>query len=477
MRKIIICAFLGLIGFSAYSQKEYTLQEVLTLAMENNISIRQSMLDIEAAEIDKYDAFGNFIPSVNLQGSNSWNTGLTQNVTTGVLQTQTVRNFSANATASLTLFDGLRNFKQTQRAKLSKIAAQYSLEKMEDDIALMVANNYLTILQNKSNVETLKTQHLVTEEQISRTEVLVDAGELPRADLLEAQAQYMSEEQQIVEAENAVQISLIGLAQMIAIKDYKNFDIADEGYGIAGEEILMRQPDEIVEAAREERYEIKIAEQNLQLAEKDVEIARGSYYPTLGAFINYNTRESGQGRAILAGVDPDEPTQQIGVVQNTGDAVVAPNFVTALSSPTPFFEQLYLNDGISYGFQLNIPVLNGFASRNQVKRSKVNALRAQYNLEQAELDLESSIYQAYLDAQGSLKAYQAAQAAIESTRLASEYAQIRYEEGLSNAFEFNQVKQRYDNALLNLNRTKYDYIFRLKVLELYFGVPVTELKF
>ncbi|MAZ27406.1 MAG: transporter [Cytophagaceae bacterium] len=477
MKKIVVCTLLGFIGFSAFAQKKYNLQEALSLAMEHNISIRQSMLDAEAAELDKLDATGNFIPSVNLQGSNTWNTGLTQNVTTGVLQTQTVRNFSANATASLTLFDGLRNFKQAQRAKLSTLAAQYSLEKMKDDIALMVANNYLTILQNKANLEILNTQHLVTEQQIDQTKELVDGGELPRADLLEAQAQYASEEQQIVAAENAVQISLIGLAQMLSIKDYKNFDIVDDDYQLAGEEMLLKNPQEIVDAAKQERYEIQIAEKNMEIAQKDLELSRGAYYPTLSAFINYNTRESGQGQYISGGIDPDQPTQQIGVVETTGDAVVAPNTIVALSNPRPFFEQLYLNDGITYGFQLNIPLLNGFAARNQVKRSKVNALRAEYNLEQAQLDLESNVYQAYLDAQGALKSYQAAQAAIESTKLASEYAQIRYEEGLSNAFEYNQVKQRYDNALLDLNRTKYDYIFKLKVLELYFGIPITELKF
>ena len=121
--------------------------------------------------------------------------------------------------------------------------------------------------------------------------------------------------------------------------------------------------------------------------------------------------------------------------------------------------------------------LNGFSVRSNVKRSKVNVERAKYQLEQAKLDLESNVYQAYVDAKGALKAYEAAVASLESQELAYEYATERYDVGLTNAFDFSQSKLRFNNANIELNRTKYNYIFRLKVLELYFGVEPTELKF
>ena len=478
MRNLFTLLFtIFLVGTLSAQEKKWTLQECLQRALENNISIRQSQLDIEAADLDRIDAIGNFLPALNGQATNSWNTGLTQNVTTGVLQSQTTRNLSLGVTASLNLFDGLRNFKQLQRAKIAKLAAQYSLDKMEDDIALFVANGFLQVILNKENLKVLEAQNTVTTEQINQTRELVDGGVLPRGDLLEVQAQNAGELQSIVEAQNAVQISLISLAQTLLIKDYKNFDIADEGYEVAGEAILLNSPQDIIEKAKEERYEIKIAEENRKLAEQDVELARGAYLPTLGAFVNYNTRESGAGRFLDPVLDPDEPTRQIGFVEGTEQVVVAPNTVSTLGSPLPFFEQLYLNDGISYGFQLSVPVFNGFATRNQVKRNKVNVKRAEYNLEQAKLDLESNVYQAYLDAQGALKAYEAAQVAAESQELAYDYAKDRYDVGLTNAFDFSQSKQRYDNAQIEMNRTKYDYIFRLKVLELYFGVPISELKF
>jgi len=143
----------------------------------------------------------------------------------------------------------------------------------------------------------------------------------------------------------------------------------------------------------------------------------------------------------------------------------------------PFFNQLYQNDGIGYGIQLNIPIFNGFSVRGNIQRSKISLERTKYQLEQAELDLESTVYQAYVDAKGSLKSFEASQSAVESQELAYEYAKERYDVGLTNAFDFSQSKVRYDNSRIELNRAKYDYIFKLKVLELYFGVSVEDLKF
>jgi outer membrane protein len=449
-------------------------------ALENNISVKQSELDFESADILKSDALGNFLPSLNASASNSWNTGLTQDITTGTLRTQTSRNSSYSITAGVTIFNGLRNHRELQRARLSKLASQYNLKKMQDDIALFVANSFLQILFNKANLEVIRFQNQVTLEQIARTNDLVDAGVLPRGDLLEIRATDASEKQRLAVAENAVKISRISLAQLLLIEDYETFDIADEEYDIIGSEFLSKSVSEIIESAKENRSEVKIAEKNVELAHKDLELAKSSYLPSLSGFFNYNTRESGANRFVQS-VDPDNPViiDQIGVVEATGQSVVGsfPNTIIEELNPLPFGEQLYLNDGISYGVSLNVPIFNGFSVRNNVKRSVINVKRNEYALEQAKLDLESNVYQAFVDAQGAGKAYEAALVALESQELAYQYAKDRYDVGLTNAFDFSQSKFRYDNAKIEVNRSKFDYIFKIKVLELYFGVPATELKF
>ncbi|MFP4844160.1 TolC family protein [Winogradskyella sp. PE311] len=440
MKKSIIIIILLLGVFGQSQNKKWTLKECVIYALENNISVKQSELNLKSTDIEKLTAIGRFLPTINAGGNVSNNTGLSFDPTTGNSSTTTFLSSSGNINVGYNLFDGLQNIRQVQRAKISKMAADYRLSKMKDDISLFVANGYINVILNKANLEVLIAQNAVTQEQIERTNQLVEAGSLPRGDLLEIQATDASEKQSIVNAENTIQISLISLAQLLLIKDYENFDIQDEGYDIVDEGISNKSVAEIIENAKANRSEIKIAEQDVELAEKDVQIAKGSYWPTLRAFLGYDTRYT--------------------------DA-----------NPISFGDQIYLNDGIGYGLSLNIPILNGFQTRANVQRNKINLERTKFQLEQTELDLESTVYQAYVDAKGSLKSFEAANKALESQELAYDYAKERYDVGLTNAFDFSQSKLRFDNAKIELNRAKYDYIFKLKVLELYFGIPATELKF
>ncbi len=468
---LIILCFSYAQGFSQEDQvkTKWTLEACIKYAFENNISIKQSQLDIEDADINKSDAVGNFLPSLNLNASNSWNSGLTQNITTGVLENQVTRNFSTGATVGINIFSGLQNWRTLQRAKLSQLASQYSLEQMEDDIALFIANAYLQVLVSKQTLAVLEEQNLITQEQIQQTQDLIDAGTVPEGDILELRATDADEQQQIIVAKNDIKISLISLAQALLIKDYENFDIADQSYDVPITDIVNRDINDIIEEAKKERYEVLVAEKNVEIAQKNVEIAKGAYYPTLRGFFNYNTRESDRDRFVSAGVDPDDPTRQIGFVEDTGAAVVTPNFLTEAIGPRDFVDQLWRNDGISYGLQLNIPVFNGFATRNNVKRSQINLERSKNQLQQTELDLEADVYQAYVDAQGAAKAYDAAVKSVQAQQNAYDFAKERFDVGMSNAFDLSQSKTRLTNAQNQMIRAKYDYIFRIKVLELFFG--------
>ena len=434
---------LGLVCLPAvlFSQeKKWTLNECVKHALENNISIKQSELDLESAQYDKRDAIGKFIPSLNGSASYSANTGANINPVTNQFENEVFTSFTTGFNSSLTLFDGLRNIRQLQRAKLAQLATQYQLDKMKDDISLAVANAYLNVLLNKANLSSLQSQNEVSKEQLKRTEDLVEGGVLPKGDLLEIKANMANEKQQIAIARNTVKIALINLAQLLLVKDYENFQIVDEGYELVSNEVANQPVASIIASAEENRPELKIAEQNLAIAQKDVQISRGAYYPSLSAFFGYDTRSD--------------------------------NDFSDRSCTT----QLYQNDGIGYGVQLNVPILNGLATRNNVARSKINLERRKYQLEQAKLDLESNVYQAHVDAQGALEAYEAAQEVVKSQELAFDYAQQRYDVGLTNGFDFTQAKQRLDNAIIELNRAKYDYIFKLKVLELYFGIDPQNLK-
>ncbi len=437
-----IFIILVLLSLSIQAQtKKWTLNECIDYALENNISIKQSQLDLELSEINKKDAVGDFFPSLNGSISQSWSVGLSDDPLTGSRINSTTRNLSGGISSGIDIYTGLRKINQLHLTNLQLLAAQYQLDDMKDDISIFVANSFLQILFNKEQVKVLEGQRDISQQELDRTNELVEAGSLPRGDLLEIQATLATQEQQIVNAQNALLISKIQLAQVLLLDDYSNFDIVDELNYVPTNTILEESPDAIIEKAKETRYDIKIAEANKAIAEDNLKLARGAYQPSLRGSYSFGS-----------------------------------NYFTADIFDTPDFEtQLTDNRSHNFSINLSIPIFNGFAVRNNVNRNKVNLERSKYQLEQASLDLETAVYQAYNDAKGALKAYEAAQKTEIAREEAFKYSKERYDVGLLNAFDFNQSKNRFDAAQSEVVRTKYDYIFKIKILEFYFGIPINEI--
>ena len=443
--KLTTLLLLLAIGISTAQQKKWTLQECVEYAVENNLSIEQFELDLENVHIDKSDALGSFLPNLNGSISAAGNRGLSSDPITGSNFTAGIFTLSGGLSSNVTLFNGMQNVNRKRRATMNAIAGQYRLDDLKDDIRLNVALNYLNVLSSKESLKVFKAQYVVTEQDLNRTKELVDSGVLPKGDLLEIEATAANLEQQIVNAENQVLIARITLAQMLQLTDYENFDIADDAFEIPPSDILNNSPKTIFDKAITFRNDIKLSESNVALAEKDLEISKGARYPTLDAFANYNTSYSSRKQF---------------------------NPATGTSFRFDLLDQLWLFDGISYGGRLSVPIFNGFATRNSIKRAAINVEKAKVQLKQDKLALETTVNQAYVDVNSSFKSYEAAEKTLEARRLAYQYSKERYDVGLMNAFDFSQAQARVDNAEAEVIRTKYDYIFRLKVLEFYFGIPI-----
>ncbi len=451
MKSVQIVFVLFFVSVASFAQeKKWTLKECINHAIKNNISIKQSELDLQTTAISKKDAIGNFLPNLNASASHSWNIGLNQNITTGLLENQTTQFTSANLNANVDIFKGLQNVNQLRKAKLSIIASQYQLTKMQEDVALNVANAYLQILFNKENLKVQKEQNLLDTKQYDRTVQLVDAGNVPKGDLLDIQATMASGKQRVIVAENALMLSKLSLAQLLQIQDFQNFDVSEEDMPTMLSSILSETPEAVIAKAKENRTELKIAQTNLAIAEKDISIAKGAYLPSLSAFYGFNTRAS----------------------NSNGFDIV--NGVPIITSPKPIFDQFDTNKGQNFGLSLNIPIFNGFTVKNNVARSKIALERSKLAKSQQELDIERNVFTAYTDTKAAKESYEAALQIEKARELAMQYAKDRYEIGMMNIFDYNQSQTAFVNAQSEVLRTKYDYIFRIKILEFYFGIPLIE---
>ncbi|MGE8339422.1 MAG: TolC family protein [Flavobacterium sp.] len=444
--------FAVLFGFGLTGQaqsKQWTLEECVRYALENNITVKLSELDVKNAEIDKRGALGNYLPSVNGTASHSWNIGLNQDVTTGILRNQTTQYSSVGINAGVDIYKGLQNQNTMRKAKLSIIASHYQLLKMQEDISLNVASAFLQILSNKEDLKVKKEQLLIDEKRYARSEEMVNAGTIPRGDLFDLKATVATDKQNIAVSENNLLISKLSLAQLLQLKEFADFDVVDDTNVADENNILAQSPIEIYNKAKETRTELKLAQTNLEIAEKNVSIAKGAYQPTLSGFYGFNTRASYSDQVRL-------------------DASGNPYTV----GPDPIFQQFSDNKGHNFGLQLNVPIFNGFSVKNNVERNKVSLEKSKIDLEQKSLDLQRNVYTAFTDARGALNTYESSTVTLEARQQAYNYAKEKYDVGLMNSFDFTQAQTLLTNAQSDVIRTKYDYMFKIKILEFYFGIPI-----
>jgi len=414
-----------------------TLQDAVDMAVERNINIKQSELNQKNSELNRSDAIGNFLPSISASANHQWNLGRGVNVTTNIIEEVTTQFSSGNINIGLPIYSGSRNVYQLHRANLEILASKYQLEDIKDDIKLFVANSYLQIMFNSEILKVQQSQLEITKAELKRTKDLIETGIFSPRQIYEIEASLASQEQNVVQAENNLRDAKLNLAQLLLIDDYESFDIAYEDFSIPFSDILDRNPKEILEKSLTFRNDIKLAETNISIAEKDIKISKSLRLPSITSFYSWNTR------------------------------------ISYLDLTPSFEDQFNLNKGQTYGLALNIPIFQGNAIKNNIERTKVNLQRLEYQYDQEKLNLENTINQAYFDLVGAIKLYEASNKTVMSLQSAFEDASDQFLIGSLNSFDFIQSKQRYEAALSENVRAKFDYIFRLKVLEFYFGLPLT----
>ena len=436
-KNILFAFFISTIAFSQVDNNIITLQDAIDIALEKNINIKQSELNLDNSELGRSDAIGNFLPTIGASANHQWNVGRGINVTTNIIEEITTQFSSATASIGLPIYNGSRNVNQLHRANLEILASKYQLEDIKDDVKLFVANSYLQIMFNKEILKVQKSQLEITKVEYERTQDLINSGIFSPRQIFEIEANLASQEQSVVQAENNLRDAKLNLAQVLLLEDYENFDIANEDFSIPFSDILENSPKEIFEKAKTFRNDIKLAETNISIAEKDIQISKSFRLPSITSFYSWNTRIS---------------------------------YVENLPS---FQDQFNLNKGQTYGFGINIPIFQGRAISNNIQRTKINLERLKFQYEQEKLNLENTVYQAYNDLVGAIKLYDASNKTVKSLRSAFEDATDRYLLGSLNSFDFIQSKQAYEASVSENIRAKFDYIFRLKVLEFYFGLPLS----
>jgi outer membrane protein len=469
---VFLVLFLASQGILA--QKQWTIQECIEYALNNNLQYKLSALAVNFQENTLQQAKNNRLPTLNGQASHSYNYGRSIDPFTNQFINQAVQSNVFGAQADVTLFNAFSITNTIKQAQHDLAATKYDLEKSKNDMVLGIFNAYLQILLNKELLENSKIQIKTLNEQIERTEKLVKAGAAAEAVLFDLLSQRANNELQIVNADNAVMLSKLSLKQLLMLSDGEDFDIQTPELPEIKQSVFST-PSGIYEAAESNMPEIKAADTRIHSARLGIKIASANFYPRLSMsgsiFTNYS---SAQKKYFKAGEGSTLVNREIGFLKNDPSQIVVQPVYVPNGEIVDFTYAKQLRESFrqNWGFTLTIPIFNRFSVRNAVANANLQVRRAELNAQVVRNQLRQNIEQAYTDARAALATYEANMKRLEALRLSKENAERRFGAGVMNVTDYNIALNNYNAAVIDLSRSKYQYIFRVKVLDFYEGKEI-----
>lgn len=472
MRKALFAAFFLLyVASKAQENTEaWTLARCIEHAQTHNISIKQTELQLQNSKADFDQARANRLPTLNANASLALNTGRVIDPFTNTFDEKTIESNQLGLQAGLPIWTGLQITNNVKAQRYGFLANMKDLEVTRNNIGLSVANFYLQVLLAQELLEIAEAQLETTREQVGRTEKLVNAGALSLDNLLNLKAQLGNEELNVINARNNVVNAQVNLALLLQLPDPENFRVVKPSRLDIGV-VLQAEIDGVFKSALDNQPQIQAAQLRTQQAQYSLAAAKGARSPRLSAFANLSTLYS-DSRLRLAGTPTFIGEVPIGYVQgNPTQIVVQPDF----SVPTeivPRGTQFSDNLGYGFGLTLTVPILNNWQVNTQIQRAR-NAHSLSL------LQLEGTRNQLFTDVATSVTNYRAAATRVQANERnvqaqeeSYKFSELRFNEGMMNAVDYLNAKNRAQIAASNLLQSRYELLFRAKILDFYLGKPI-----
>ncbi len=442
MKKFL--SFLGIllllfINEAAAQQEPWSLERCINHAIDHNIQVKQQVLQTKVQKNTYDQAKLNLLPTISGSASHDYSFGRALDQNSYEFYNQTVLSDYFYVGGRTNLFNGLQNYNNIQRARYELLAGEQDLQKIRDNVSLAVALAYLQILLNKELVTANENQLNITRQQIEKTRKLVDAGSVARGNLLQIEAQAAQEELNLITMKNQLDISYLNLTQLLEIESPAGFEIEVPDIKIDSISVIAGNIDEIFNLAVQSRPEVKSSELKLAASRYELKMAKGARSPAVSLSHSIGTRYS---------------------------------YIYNLPGLQPFGDQLKNNKSYGLGVSLNMPILNGWQVNKNISNSRLAVENYLYNLEGTKKQLYKDIQQAYADAVASLKKYNASEKAVNSMEESFRYTEQKFNVGMLTPVDYNASKTQLLNAQSDMAQAKYEFVFKIKVLDFYRGIPL-----
>jgi outer membrane protein len=478
IKKILTIGLIALNGF-AFGQETWSLEKCVSYAQENSRLVKQSQVGVSNAKLSQKLADFDRYPSVSAGSNLGLNFGRSVNPSTYAFENRSTNFQSWSLNASVILYNGGRLNNAVRQSELDIKASQADLENSASTIALQVAQAYLQILLFDEQLENARKRIQTTQSQLDRTERQIKAGQIAPNAKYDLMAQVARDEQQIVTASNNVELSYLNLKNLLELSPEKDIKIEKPSVVApkdANPENFMFKA--VYAQALGNQPQIKAGEYRIKSAEVGVKMAEALLLPSLSASAGVSTNYSS---TIQDFKQPDLTGAKLVLDKNITPVKIDgrdANFqnynLEGVTFPkTPYFSQLDNNLGQGIGLNLQIPIFDGFSRKIGIQRQKLNVENQTLALNAQKQQLKTDVQNAIASARAAKKQFEASTKTFEAQRAAYDAADKRLASGSGNSFELTQAKNNLDTAERDVTVAKYDYLFRLKIVEFYEGKKLT----
>lgn len=442
MRSPLVFMFLILFTFSSFSQEELTLNKAIQIALNKNSSLQKSINGINGYESSVLASYGNFLPSLGLNGSWDWSRNESKSTGTFTVngtvlstgaESEQSRSYQWSASSNWTLFDGLANFATLSQSKNNLQSAKYSLDRLKQDIVFQTTSLYYNVI-NAQKLLKVKDDNLKWNEK--NLETIRERNKLGAATLADVYQQEVAAgnaELDIIKTKNQLETAKNDLLYYLGLEVLEEYTFSDE---ISPDEMTVLNTDlskeydkinEYINDAMKNRFDYKSSLLNLESSLNGVTIARSGHLPSINANAYYVWRGN-----KLSNID---------------------------NSKT-----------ISVGLSLNIPLFSGWAVDNRVEYAIVDAKNKEIELNDLERDIKRQLQTTFLDLQAAYKGLKVSESNVAFAEENLKIEQEKYSLGSGKLLDVLVANSNFTTARTDLINAQIAYIVLSEQLKYYIGV-------
>ncbi|WP_326984143.1 TolC family protein [Chryseobacterium sp. MYb264] len=432
MKQYILIALF--VGTFASAQKIWTLQDCLDYAVENNITVKKTVLDKTTAQLNYQQQKNNKLPTIYGSSSFGVTNGSSIDPITSSFVNQNILSNSFGISANALIYQGNKLNLQIEQNKILLEQSSLYQKQAENNIVLNVLNAYLQSLYYYEGIEIAKNTASSSAQELKLTQVKYKNGAISKLELADVETQDAQNQYTVVNSENLYNQQVLKLKQLLEIDPNVDFQI--EKMNLTDFDELIPDKQQVFAQASETLPDLKIYDYQNEILNKALAITKAGYLPTLSATAGLNT-----------------------------------GFTS--TQDYSYFNQVKNNFNKSVGLSLNIPIFSKKQNDTNVKLAKINIEQNQLDKISAGKTLYSSIETAWQNAIANQAQQKSSKVARDNAKLAYDLANKKFEFGGLTTTELSVSRNTYLTNEQTYLQSKYMAVLYTQLLNFYQGKTLT----